>query len=434
MNECVNTHLALENMRNRAERALPENGTAQIHEIGPRVLILGPDNAGKTSLAKTLTGYATRSNRSPVIVGLDPAEGILSLPGALTATVFKTLIEVEADAGSGWGTSPMSGPNGEIPVKLPLVYYFGGNDPSEKDGKLYKSHVTRLALSVQGRMRTAGNEDVRSSGIIVDTPGSLTSSKQASIGYDLVAHIVSDLSINAIICLGSERLYSDMVRKFDKQPVSGAHYGTDSVAREVISVVKLPKSGGVVDRDANYMRAVAEAQIRAYFYGNARVGANISLQPRQQQVDFDALPTVWRRISEDARSYTDPYSSTVDQEDSFLPGGTDDSEYSPPGVLGNSTAARSGVPLPADQLFEKLTSPIPALRNAVLAVMNCTPDPEPMVEQETLRDSSCMGFLYVTDIDESRGKISLLSPVAGRVPSRALVWGEGMDGVMGVIG
>lgn len=431
VNECVNTHLALETMRTKAERVLPENGTTPTNDIGPRVLILGPDNAGKTSLAKTLTSYAIRSNRSPVVVGLDPAEGILSLPGTLTATVFKTLIEVEADAGSGWGTSPMSGPNGEIPVKLPLVYYFGGTDPSEKDGKLYKSQTTRLALSVQGRMNSAGNQDVKSSGIIIDTPGTLVGGKQASTGYGLVAHIVSEFSINAIICLGSERLYSDMVRKFDRQPVSGANSGADLTVKEVISVVKLPKSGGVVDRDTAYMRAVAEAQIRAYFYGNPKVGANISLQPRQQQVDFDALPTVWRRISEHAMSYSDPYST--DQEDSFLPGGTDDSEYAPPGLSG-LTGATSMVPLPANQLFEKLNSPVPALRNAVLAVMNCAPDPEPAVEQETLRDSSCMGFLYVADIDEARGKISLLSPVAGRVPNRALVWGEGLEGIMGVVG
>lgn len=409
MNECMNIHLALESMRSKEGNA-------------PRLLILGPDNAGKTTLAKTLTSYAIRHGRSPVVVGLDPNESILSVPGTITATVFKTLLEVEADAGSGWGTSPMSGPNGEIPVKIPLVYYFGGMDPSEKNGNLYKSQVTRLALAIEGKTKAPGQEEVAQSGIIVDTPGSLLSAKQVSTSYDIVAHIVSEMSINAVICLGSERLYSDMVRKFDKQPVRGGSLNANPTNHQQISVIKLAKSGGVVERDSSYIKAVAEAQIRTYFYGNPNVGASISLQPRQQQVDFEALPTIWRRISANSQSYANAYMAGDD--DNFRPGGEDEDDYEP------STTTIS-VPLPENQLFEKLAGPIPALRNCVLAVMNCAPDPD---EQDTLRDSACMGFLYVTDIDMDKGKINLLSPVAGRVPSRALVWGEGINGLIGVFG
>lgn len=418
VNEAMNIHLALESMRERA------TATGTQGESGPRLLILGPDNVGKTTLAKTLTGYAIRSGRAPVVVGLDPSEGILSLPGTLSATVFKTLIEIESDAGGGWGSSPMSGPNGEIPVKLPLVYYFGGTDPAEKNGVQYRSLITRLALATQGRMKAAGQENVDKSGIIVDTPGTLLSAQQASGGYELVAHIVSEFSINAIVCLGSERLYNDMVRKFDKQPVSGMR-GSENPSRETIAVIKLAKSGGVVDRDAAYMRAVAEAQIRAYFYGNPNVGTNISLQPRQQQVDWNALPTVWRRISSNS-TYTGG-NSMNDEFDGFLPGGVDEDDYVPPPAEG---FGNSSVPLPESQLFEKISSPVTAIRNCVLAVMNCPPDPD---DQGVLRDSSCMGFLYVTDIDEGKGKISLLSPVAGRVPNRALVWGEGIEGILGIV-
>lgn len=411
MTEFLNTHLALEVMRNR--------------EPAPRVLILGPDNAGKTTLAKTLTAYAVRSGRAPVVVGLNPAEGILSLPGTLTATIFKTLIEVEADAGSGWGTSPMSGPNGEIPVKLPLVYYYGGTDPGDKDGLLYKAQVARLALAVEGRIKSAGQEDVAKSGLIIDTPGSLLSPKQASGGYELITHIAGEFAINAIICIGSERLYSDMVRKFDRQPVSGNKSIDAFSSGQTISVVKLAKSGGAVDRDAAYMRAVAEAQIRAYFYGNPKVGANISLQPRQQQIDFDSLPAVWRRLPGHSNmSYSKSSYQPSYDDDTFLPGGADEDEYVP-------APASTSVPLPESQVFEKLSSPTIAMRNCVLAVMNCPPDPE---EQDTLRDSSCMGFLYVADIDEDKRRINLLSPVAGRVPNRALIWGEGLEGILGIVG
>lgn len=406
MNEHVNTHFALEALR---EQALKSNSHA------PRILVLGPENAGKTSLCKTLTGYAVRSGRSPVVVNLDPAEGVLSIPGTLTATLFKTLIEVE----EGWGNAPMSGPNGEIPVKMPLVYYYGSMAPLEKEGTVFKSQITRLALAVQGRL--SQDVEVKSSGVIIDTPGSLATNK----GYDIIAHIVSEFQVSCIICLGNERLYSDMVKKFDKTPISGSRTASGD-EQERIAVAKVSKSGGVADRDSTYMRALRDFQVKAYFYGNPKIGAGISLQPRQQQVDFDSL-TVWRRISPKAggMSMAGNMGAGADDEDSFLPGGANDSDVVPSRVAGSS------VVLPASQIFERLTAPAPAMRNCVLAVLNCEPDPSDN-EQAVLRDSSVMGFLYVTDLDEARGRISLLSPVAGRVPARALIWGEGMDGVLGL--
>ena len=71
------------------------------------------------------------------------------------------------------------------------------------------------------------------------------------------------------------------------------------------------------------------------------------------------------------------------------------------------------------------------MRSCILAVLNC--DPEPEHPQADLLTSSVMGFLYVTDVDEARGKISLLSPVAGRVPSRAIVWAGWPEGVLGMV-
>ncbi|KAG9767597.1 mRNA cleavage and polyadenylation factor IA/II complex, partial [Aureobasidium melanogenum] len=412
MSEYINVHFALETLRERAKAS--GNGRE-----GPRVLILGPDNAGKTTLAKILTGYSNRSARSPVVVNLDVKEGVLSIPGTLTATVFKTMMDVE----EGWGTAPMSGPNGAIPVKLPLVYFFGSSRPEEKGGAVYKAQLRRLALSVTGRL--AQDAEARESGLIIDTPGSLTSAKE---GHEIIQDIVSELAVSAIICLGSERLYSDMVKRFDGQPIvsrsSGSSINNGGAPPGTISVIKLPKSGGCVDRDEAYMQAFRAAQIKAYFYGNPRLSSGISLQPRQQQVDFSTL-SVWRRVS----STPDPTSSSSafndEDDETFLPGGINDDTSTSPGGVGG---ASSKVPLPASQIYERVSAPFAAMRNAILAVMNCDPE----AEQEVIRDSSVMGFLYVTDTDEARGRISLLSPVAGRVPSRAIVWAGWPEPVLGM--
>lgn len=174
MTSYANTHFALENLRQTA--------TSQGLE-GPRVLIVGPSNSGKTSLVKLLTAYATRGGSQPLVVNTDSREGMLSIPGSLTATAFASVIDVE----DGWGSSPTSGPS-PVPVKLPLVYYYGL--PSPEDGpKLFKPIVTRLALAATSRL--ADDPEVRRTGMLIDTPGVISQGKG---GYDILSHIVSEFS------------------------------------------------------------------------------------------------------------------------------------------------------------------------------------------------------------------------------------------------
>ena len=174
MTSYANTHFALENLRSAA---------LEDDSLGPRVLVVGPENAGKTSLVKVLAAYATRSERQPVVVNLDPKEGLLSVPGTLAAMVLDSVIDVE----QGWGSSPMNGPS-PVPVKLPLVYYYGAEDP-EAQAELYKPIVTRLALSVMSRLEE--DAEAKHAGCIIDTAGSISAGKG---GYDIIRHIVAEFS------------------------------------------------------------------------------------------------------------------------------------------------------------------------------------------------------------------------------------------------
>lgn len=76
--------------------------------------------------------------------------------------------------------------------------------------------------------------------------------------------------------VGSERLYSDMLRRFN-----GLRMGTN----EMTTVIKLDRSGGSVDRDNEYLRRYRQAQVREYFFGDSKV----SLSPHTQQVDYSQL-------------------------------------------------------------------------------------------------------------------------------------------------
>lgn len=412
MNEYINTHFALESIREQAKAAGKE---------GPRLLILGPEDAGKSTLAKIITSYSIRVQRSPVVVNLDVNEGIMALPGTLSATVFKSLIDVE----EGWASAPSSGPTGSIPAKLPLVYYYGQPDPTHKDGKIYKAQISRLALAVTGRI--SQDPDARAAGLIIDTPGILSTTNKTTT--DILSHIVSEFSINCIACLGSERLYSDIAKRFDNTPVSTASTSASASATPTVSVIKLSKSGGCVDRDDSFMSGLRAAQIRTYFYGNPRLSTGVALQPRQQTIDFSTL-TLYRRIgsfpiSSYNNSNSNPAHIPDDEADEFLPGDFGTNTEAP---SINNPATSSSVPLPASQIFERVLAPEPAMRSSVFAVLNCPAESE----QDVIRDATVMGFLYVTDVDDVRGKISLLSPVAGRVPEKAVVWAGWPESVLGL--
>ena len=82
--------------------------------------------------------------------------------------------------------------------------------------------------------------------------------------------------VNVVVVLGSERLYSDMLRRFNSQKTG---------AGETIPVVKVDKSGGCVDRDEAYLQQYRQSQIREYFFGDA----NTTLSPHTQQIDFNQV-------------------------------------------------------------------------------------------------------------------------------------------------
>ena len=174
MSTYMNTHFALEDFRVQA--------TSE-DSLGPRVLVVGPENAGKTTLVKILASYANRTGQQPVIVNTDCKEGMLSIPGTLSTAVLDSIVDVE----QGWGSSPTNGPS-QIPVKLPLVYHYGMDDP-ETNGDYFKSLLSRLALSVLSRMTE--DPSTKSAGCLIDTSGSITHGK---LGYDIIQHIVAEFS------------------------------------------------------------------------------------------------------------------------------------------------------------------------------------------------------------------------------------------------
>jgi polyribonucleotide 5'-hydroxyl-kinase len=77
----ANVHLALEKKRARSVSShwgspLPPDPEQEVDPDPPRVLVLGPENSGKTTVCKILTNYAVRAGQgwTPMYVNTDPSE------------------------------------------------------------------------------------------------------------------------------------------------------------------------------------------------------------------------------------------------------------------------------------------------------------------------------------------------------------------------
>lgn len=359
MTSYINLHMKLQVLR---EAALRNFSNAEA--MGPRVMVVGASNSGKTSLIRTLTGWATRVGSQPLVVNTDPAQGMLALPGTLSASVFATVIDITTE----WGGTPTSAPTA-IPVKLPLVYHYGL--PSVEDNpNLYKSVLNRLAITATSRL--SEDPEVKASGMLIDT-GNVNVSKG---GYELLTHIVSEFSVNVVIVLGSERMTADLTKRLT---------GQKTTLEEEIHVVGLDRSGGVAERDDRFMQRFREAAIKEYFFGDAKR----TLSPFTQVVGFDDL-VIWK-INKDPESGT----NKMDDDDFYDPAAGTESD------------------------LEKV-EPSLEMANCILSVVYANRHDS----ADTVRDANVMGFVYVANADEQRRKLKILAPVSARLGDRPLVWGN----------
>ncbi|KAK4544389.1 hypothetical protein LTR36_004280 [Oleoguttula mirabilis] len=357
--EWLNLHGMLETARDEAQ---PDGG--------PRVLVVGPDHAGKSSLVRSVAAWAVKAGRTPTVVNLDPREGMLAPPGSLTAAAVASQLDVE----NGYGIPPISGPT-VTPIQTPLIYSYPYASSSEKPA-VYKALLTRMALSVTNKLEE--DATAKQSGIIIDTPGSLNDPKS---NYDILNHIVSEFNINLILSIGSEKLLNDLTRRFSMGKAPG----------ESVPVLRISRPGGTVERDAVYMKQLRMSQLRQYFFGNAKEPLN----PHSHSINFGELGIYRAKSSSDASNTSTGF-------------GADDDDYTPNfGTTGS------------DGDFEKVT-PSAAMTGSLIAIKFCPASSD----GDAVRDSAVMGFLYVAEVDEARKKMRFLAPHPQRWGDRALVWGS----------
>ncbi|CAA6672592.1 unnamed protein product [Spirodela intermedia] len=180
------------------------------------------------------------------------------------------------------------------------------------------------------------------------------------VGYELLLHAIETFRADVVLVLGQEKLCSML---------KGVIQGKD--------IVKLHKSGGVVPRNTKFRQRARSARIREYFYG----------------------------LSNDLS----PHSSIA----SF-------SDFSIFRIGGGPQAPRSALPIGAEPAADP-TRLVPININAdllhsILAVSYAK-------ETDQIISSNVAGFIFVTDVDIQRKKITYLAPCSGDLPSRFLLAG-----------
>eukprot|EP00040_Diaphanoeca_grandis_P040724 m.262074 g.262074 ORF g.262074 m.262074 type:complete len:421 (-) comp44279_c0_seq1:117-1379(-) len=209
----VNAHAALEQSREVAKAT---------GKFGPRVLIAGPPDVGKSTLSKILANYATRAGRRPLFVDLDAGESCAGLPGTLSMTA----IDRPGDIWTGFEQFE------------PLCFHYGKPQASD-NARLYRKLVARMAIVAEERSNK--DENIKCAGYIINTN---------FLPKDLLMDVQIAFKADVIVVIDNERLYNELKQKLSD-----------------VALVKLSKSGGVVARDEDAKSRARVNQVKRYFYG-----------------------------------------------------------------------------------------------------------------------------------------------------------------------
>lgn len=251
MDTYVKVHSVLESKRAAARAA---GGGAE----GPRVLVAGPTDVGKSTLSRILANYAVRCGWAPVLVDLDLGQGGVTVPGTLCA--------LPLDA-------PLP-PGGAAPLDFALVYFYGAASPGDNP-ELFRAQVGRLAGALDARAAAA--PATAAAGLLINTCGWVE-----GLGKALLVEAARALRADVVLVLGAERLHAELSADLLGGPTGGGPI--EGPPRGERAVVALRKSGGVVVRPAEARRAARSARTRDYFYGPQ---AGPSLAPHACSARFD---------------------------------------------------------------------------------------------------------------------------------------------------
>lgn len=356
----VNTHSQLEARR---DVAVANN------DFGPRVILVGDSDKGKSSTARILAAYAARLDRNPIFVDLDVGQGSITIPGCISAVPLEKL-----------GISIEEG----LCHAMPLVYYHGYLSPNE-NVDLYQTLVTQLAARVDERM--ANDKDAMTSGMIINTCGWVEPA-----GVKVLIHCIQAFRADVVlVMMGQDRLFKTLE---DALTPDGGVGG--------VTLVKLPTSGGVVKRDRTTRLRQRKLRIQEYFNGKAGV-PSLAINPRRRELSLDDY--IFLKAGGGGADLTDLL-RPIGESSAVTTTFADLVRVTPSSNLAKHIV---GVLHPPDDMYSSSGKSIGIESEEVPA---------------GLIESNICGFLHIIEINLAARTMHVLSPCEGGLPSKYLLVGD----------
>ncbi len=345
---------------------------------GPRVLVCGPTDSGKSTLCATLCAYAARLGREPVFVDLDPGLGDCGAPpGAIAAC------RVDRDR-----ATVQEGVVGGVD-DAPLAFWVGSTEPQENSA-LYDHVVEQLAKACAERLHADRTLDV--SGLIINSSGWVDGD-----GFQSLLRIASAFSVDCVLVLAHDRLFADLRAALPR----------------TVAVAKLARSGGVVQREPAHRRRARNKKVHEYFYGPQSHVRGIYKNADKETILEKVLPPLAPATHELPFKKVKVYQvmAGAARDDAMLPVGQA-SLLEPLQVV--------AVPISA------------ALVHTVMAVCHVDEDEgeeAPAASSTTsphqhLLNRAAAGFVVVTNVSMDAQTLTLLAPCSGGLPSCHLLMGK----------
>lgn len=159
-----------------------------INHSDHRVLVVGPQDSGKTSLCKTIANWigklcVAEKSDPCLLVDLDTNHGSISVPGTLAALMVSMPLRIQEDYCTTQNLSP------------PLAFYYGDMSPLVNN-RLYKRLLSKLSSHINTLLDTKDSEinteeDVKPQPklgpVIIDCPAQFVEPN----GFELLEHAIT---------------------------------------------------------------------------------------------------------------------------------------------------------------------------------------------------------------------------------------------------
>lgn len=276
-------HSVLDASRAAAEAsAAKDNSTSNRGDSlgGPRVLVVGDQNTGKTSLCRALLNMGTKDGKFGIaFVDVDVGQQSVSVPGSI-ATVF---CESRVPVDDGFNSA------------MPLSFFFGDKVVTAASRKRYLDlcACTSQACAAVGHARPSFG----AGGLIINTMGWV-----AELGRDILIELMSIFAVTHIIVTGGN---SELERV-----LSDASMGRD------LTVLRYGLQSSLMKRTATRLASYRTRQLAKYFRGTARMPLSVVRSvAKVADVSFLAALTLQPMAATDVRPLSVAAVSLADSAD-----------------------------------------------------------------------------------------------------------------------